>query len=638
MIAKSRFVPVFEVPIPIYIMCGIAGVFQLSLPETEILPLLGRMNAAMTHRGPDDEGCWTASEVRSGLGVRRLSIVDLVTGRQPLLNEDESVGLACNGEIYNHRELRRELEQKGHRFRSHSDCEVILHLYEDHGLDCLKRLNGMFSLAILDRRNRRLLLARDPAGMKHVYCASTPKGFCFASEAKALFASGLVSAAPDWEGLSVYLAAAYVPAPQTCFQGIRRLPAGTYLLVEEGRETGGSFWTTRFDTGGAPRSDQDYADELEQRLRRAVASHTAADVPVGAFVSGGWDSSLVAVFAAEAASAPIKTFSIVFPEEPDENEAQYSRALAEHIGSQHFEVEFRTSQIPELLQKVVRAVEEPCTTSPSPLLYQLSAEAASEVKAVVGGEGADELFGGYPWFRGDWLYHARRLAPRPLLRPLADRVMDPRWGRCWRILAAGSDRDADLEWLRIFTQQQAGRFLNVDLPLGTGQDIDPIRPPAETLDSCRDRIEERLSLDFTRRLADGLLFVNDKVGMAHSLEVRMPFLDRSVLDFALRLPSSMKVRNGQAKYVLSLLTRHLPPEIAGRRKYGLHFPMCAPPSGRFRAFVRETLLSTGRKTELFHRRSLEPWLENALAGRNRGMSQVWMLTNLAVWWDCFLNN
>jgi asparagine synthase (glutamine-hydrolysing) len=373
-------------------------------------------------------------------------------------------------------------------------------------------------------------------------------------------------------------------------------------------------------------------------LRAAVASHLVADVPVGAFVSGGWDSSLVAVFAAEAASRPLKTFSIVFPEEPGESEGQYSRALSRHIGSEHHEVEFRTSQIPELISKVVEAVEEPCIASPSPLLYQLSAAAGKEVKSVVGGEGADELFGGYPWFRRDWMYRARRLAPRPLLRPLADRVLDVRWGRFWRILAAESDRAADLEWVRDFTGWQKRRFLNPALPLADDPDLGPWRPPDATLASCRDRLEERLSLDLTRRLAEGLLFVEDKVSMAHSLEVRLPYLDRDVVDFALSMPSAMKIRNGQEKYVLSLLTRHLPPEIARRRKYGLHFPMLAPPAGHFSAFVREALLGSSRRQELFDRRHLEPWLANVLAGRSRGMRMAWALVFLAVWWDCFMSN
>ncbi len=618
-------------------MCGIAGGYNLDIPEDEFIPLLSRMSDAMIHRGPDDQGLWTTPEMRAGLAVRRLSIVDLVTGAQPLLNEDGSVGLAVNGEIYNHPTLRRELEQRGHRFRSRSDCEVVVHLYEDHGLDCLNRLEGMFSLAILDRTRRRLLLARDPAGMKHLYYARTASGLVFASVAKALFASGLIAPSPDWEGLSACLAAEYSPAPRTCFNGIERLPAGDYLLMEDGRETRGNYWTPRFQTPETPRSEQDYALELERRLRGAVTTHITADVPVGVFISGGWDSSLAAVFASQISSTPLKTFSLVFPEEPAEDESRFSRLLAQHIGSEHCEVEFRTSQIPALLPKVVEALEEPCVASPAPLLYQLSATAGRVVKAVIGGEGADELFGGYPWFCGDWLYRARRFVPRPLLRPLAERVLDPHWGRFWRILASDSDHSADLEWVRGFTRHQRRRFLHPGLPVPARTEGQPLAPPAATLASCWDRQQERLSVDLTRRLPEGLLFVEDKVGMAHSLEIRMPFLDSGIVDFALRLPSSMKRRNGQEKYILSLLSHHLPPAIAARRKCGLHFPMRTPPAGAFQSFVRDALLGA-RRPELFQRRHLEPWLARVLAGRKDGMRHAWLLTVLAAWWDRFLPN
>jgi len=617
-------------------MCGIAGVYQLEAQGAELPLVLDRMSGAMIHRGPDEEGCWIVPELRAGLAVRRLSIIDLVTGGQPLVNEDGSIALACNGEIYNYRTLRRELEARGHRFRSGSDCEVVLHLYEEHGPECLNRLDGMFGLAILDRREQRLLLARDPAGMKPLYYANTPKGFLFASEAKPLLISKMISAEPDWEGLNTFLAAEFVPAPRTCFRGIRRMRAGEFLSLTPGKERSGKFWTMRFDNSGPRRSDEEYAGELDRRLEQAVASHLAADVPVGAFISGGWDSSLTAWFASRLLSRPLKTFSIVFPEQPEENEAKYSRLLAKHIGSEHQEVEFRTDQVPDLMRKVVEAVEEPCTAAPSPLLYQLSAAAGKELKVVVSGEGSDELFGGYPWLRGEWLYRVRPFVPRPLVRPLADRVLDPRWGRFWRVLAAGSDRIADMEWLRGYTQHQKRSLLNPDLPFAEGPDFEPFTLPPETLESCVDRQQERLSQEFMRRLGDGLLLINDKVSMAHSLEIRMPFLDRNVIEFALSLPSSMKMRSGREKYILSKLTGRLPPEIARRRKYGLHFPMLATPSGRFPSFVRDTLLNSSRQPGLFHRARLEPWLDDVLAGRRKGMRLLWILTFLAIWWDGFM--
>jgi asparagine synthase (glutamine-hydrolysing) len=594
------------------------------------------MNQALVHRGPDEEGSWMAPELGAGLGVRRLSIIDLETGAQPLLNEDESIGLVANGEIYNHLALRTELEKRGHRFRSRSDCEVILHLYEEHGVECLGRLNGMFGLAILDRRERRLLLARDPAGMKPLYYTRAAKGFLFASEAKALFASGLVAAEPDWEGVGRALAARYCPAPKTCFRAVERLPAGSFLLLDKRGETQGRFWTMRFRNTEIPRSDEECADELERRLRAAVASHLVADVPVGAFLSGGWDSSLTALFAAQSSARRLKTFSIVFPEEPAENEARFARLVADQIGSEHYEVEFRTSQVPQLMEKVIEAVEEPCATGPAVVVYQLSGAAAREVKTVVGGEGSDELFGGYAWLRTGWAYGLRRFVPPPFVRPLAERVRGVKWGRVLRLLAADTDRQAHLEWHRGLATCHVKGLFHPDVLLAPNSSLEFLSPPAETWASCRDRLQERLSLEFTRRLADGILFVDDKASMARSLEVRLPFLDRDVMDFALGLPSHMKVRNGHEKYVVSLLAhRHLPPEIARRRKYGLHFPMYSRPNREFASYLRETLLGV-RRPGLFQHQHLEAWLKTSLVARAPRTLRVWQLTLLALWWDRFL--
>jgi len=618
-------------------MCGIAGLFQADIREREITALLGRMNCALVHRGPDEEGSWPVPELGAGLGVRRLSLVDLETGSQPLLTEDESVGLVANGEIYNHRALRAELEQRGHRFRSKSDCEVILHLYEEQGAECLGRLNGMFGLAILDRRERRLLLARDAAGMKPLYYTRAANGFLFASEAKALFATGMVAAEPDWVGVNNALAVRYCPAPRTCFRGVKRLPAGSYLLLDQRGEKQGRFWTMRFREPDPATSEEEYAGELEQRLRAAVTSHMVADVPVGAFLSGGVDSSLTAVFAAEAYSGRLKTFSIVFPEEPAENEARFARLVAERIGSEHHEVEFRSAQVAELMPKVIEAVEEPCGTAPAVVLYQLSGAAARQVKTVVGGEGSDELFGGYSWLRTSWAYGLRRVGPRPLLRPFTSRIRHPKWGRLVRLLAAQTDLLAHPEWHRSSDTCHLKGVFHPDLPLARDLSLGFLMPPAETLASCRDRLQERLALEFTGRLAEGILFVDDKTSMARSLEVRLPFLDRGVVDFALGLPSALKIRRRREKYVLSLLARrHLPPEIVRRRKYGLHFPMYARPKPEFTRFLRETLLGV-RRPDLFRHDRLEASLKTGLAPGGDRATPVWPLTTLALWWDRFIS-
>ena len=600
-------------------MCGIAGVFEFNGSDTTIPVVLKRMSDAMIHRGPDDCGAWAAPELQAGLTVRRLSIVDLVTGNQPLWNEDDSVAVVCNGEIYNHRALRKDLLARGHRFRSTSDCEVIVHLYEEYGEECLSHLEGMFGLAIFDIPRRSLLLARDPPGMKPLYYTRTPAGFFFASEIKALLATRLIGAAPDWSALNSFLSVDYVIAPGTSFENISSLCAGEKILLKPGSEVHSFFHQVKFGPEEENVSEEDYAARLEKLLDSAVASHLDADVQVGSFLSGGWDSSLVAWFAARRTAKKLKTYSLVFPEEPAENEGHFARLVANQIGSDHQEVEFRSAMIPELMERVVEAAEDPQGSSPAPLLYHLSSVAGKELKVVLSGEGSDELFAGYRWFRGQFLYRARTLAgpiPRPALRFLGRRILDKRWGRAIRILSARSPRDADLEWLRLFTPYQKKLLLNPKLPMQLiDPDLDLKRPPAETLASCRDRLQERLSIDLTRRLPDEILRVGDKMSMAHSLEVRMPFLDKSVFDFGLAVPSRLKLKNGREKYILSKLADRLPPEIRNRRKYGLHFPMLAPPTARFTTYLRERLLDSTASRELFQRPYLEQMLNRTLANR-----------------------
>lgn len=597
----------------------------------EDLPhLLGRMSGVLIHRGPDDNGVLLAPEMRAGLAVRRLSLVDVEHGHQPLTNEDGSVAVVCNGEIYNHRELRAALESKGHHFRTRSDVEVIVHLYEDLGIDCLQRLHGMFAVAILDRRQRRLLLARDAAGMKPLYVAQREGGIVFASEARALFASGLVQPEPNWSAVSTFLACSYVPAPQSSFAGVERLPAGGYLLAGVDSISRGAFWSYRYAEKPAPPSGG-YSEELEHLLEAAVKSHLVADVPVGAFLSGGWDSSLVAVLAARHTSR-LRTFSIVFPEHPILDETRWSRLVAGAIGSEHEEVEFRSADMPRLARQVVNSVEELCSTSPAPVLFALAAHAAPHVKAVLSGEGSDELFAGYAYLQNNWVYGLRRITPAAPFHALAPFAGGGKLGKLMRVLGAPSDDVADREWRRGATAAAIQSLVAIRAP-NSGTELDPLSLAPEARASCTDALQRRLGIEFTKRLADGLLLVVDKVTMAHSLEARMPFLDRSIVDFALALPSDWKLRGRQEKYVLKGMTHLLPPALARRRKQGLRnpSPMGSPQS---RAWVRDVLLEGGKRSGLFHLAALEPWLSQM--GRSLPVHHTaWTLVNLQLWWECF---
>ncbi|MGQ9632869.1 MAG: asparagine synthase (glutamine-hydrolyzing) [Bryobacteraceae bacterium] len=616
-------------------MCGIAGIFDCRLPEQAILRLLGAMTAEQRHRGPDEQGAVAVEQLGAGVACARLSIVDLEHGHQPAANEDRTVFAVLNGEVYNRGELQQELEGQGHRFVGHSDTEVLVHLYEELGEGFVERLEGMFGLAVLDTRRRRLLLARDGVGIKPLLVAETPHGFLFASEAKALFATGWIAPAPDLDALDTLLAAGYAPAPMSVFRGIRKLRAGEMLTADCGGVRTKKFWRFLYREPEV-RSGEEYSERLDGLLRRSVERHLAADVPVGAFLSGGWDSSLVAAFAARTAGVRLQTFSIVFPEDPGMDESRYSRLMAKELGSEHHEIEFSAEKLGESLPLLVRALEEPCTTAPGGIVYQLAAFAARQVKAVVSGEGADELFGGYEWARLDSPYWLRRVLPAGPFRQASEVVSHPRLRRALRILGAPSDVDADLEWRRALIPSQKRRILKPEFRRD-GPDLTPLRPAHETLASCRDSLQRRLGFDFTARLSEGILYITDRVSMAHSLEVRVPFLDKRVVEFALELPSHWKIHRGREKRILAeIARRHLPSAIAARRKQGLGYPARLWMREPLRRLAREILLDC-RRDGPFDGAGLEEHLKQAERHPHWASRRIGQTVFLQCWWNEFIS-
>jgi asparagine synthase (glutamine-hydrolysing) len=615
-------------------MCGIAGIVHADLPPSAIDALLVRMSRAMTHRGPDDEGRVVLTDERAGLAARRLSIVDVANGRQPVSNEDGTVHVVFNGEIYNHVSLRERLLLKGHHFHSRCDTEVIAHLYEDVGETLVHELDGMFALAVFDRRARRLLLARDGPGMKPLYVAGTPRGLLFASAVKALLASGQVEAQPDPAAINAYLTLGYFPGPRSGLLGIEKLGAGECLIAERGQVRRTRFWRYRCREDRPPRRDEDYGEELDGLLQQTVRSHLAADVPVGSLVSGGWDSSLITTLAAREAGSRLKTFSIVFPDHARRDESRYSRLLTNRLGTDHHEIEFRASQLPDLLLKAMPCLEEPVAASPSLLMYLVSSLASQHVKTVLTGEGADELFGGYSWLRGGG----------GLRRPIESRgtigTRIARWLRSRQAPASaagrrGADDGRSLDGMRSLSLENRRRVLRPDFR-PAGPDLEGIRLDPEIAASCGDRLQARLALEFTARLPDRVLLHADKMSMAHSLETRMPFLDRGIVAFAERLPSNMKIRGRQRKYVLSLLGRHLPPEIARRRKQGLDYPKATLTSGPVAKVLRDMLFDGAASGGPFERRFLEAVYDGWLHRGQPLFHRPLLLVFLQVWWNTFV--
>lgn len=573
-------------------MCGICGAVCFEPPA--IPPeALQAMCSAQRHRGPDGEGVWTAS-FRGlagepgwvGLGHRRLAVIDPVArSQQPLANEDGSIQLVCNGEIYNFRELRRELEARGHRFRSGSDCEVILHLYEEEGFAAASRLNGMFAFGLWDGNRRRLWLCRDRLGVKPLVWAGDGRRLLFASEIRALLASGLVPRVLDRRALALYLAFNYVPAPATALCGIRKLePAGS-LVLEAGRVEIGSWWRLPppAEEPGI-RADPGLRHRLFRALEEAVSGCLLADVPVGAFLSGGLDSGIVVALMSRISRRAVPTFTVAYPEDPLWDESAAARRLARFFGCEHHEIPVGRRDLFEAAFAVLEEFDEPFADSSGIPTWIVSREAARRVKVVLSGDGGDELFAGYrSYLAAGWRGRYRKIPPgirSRLIRPLLERLPDGRGARLGEMVrrakkfvrAAEGD---EIEGL-LALKEVIPRSLRRRLTPAAGEQPDPARSWVETLwrRHPADPLNRMLATDLYDSLPGDMLVKVDRMSMAHSLEVRVPLLDHRVVELAFAVPGAVKMRRGVPKALLrDIFCDLLPPGHAGRPKAGFEAPI-----------------------------------------------------------------
>ena len=606
-------------------MCGICGVVSASGsvdPER-----VARMSATLIHRGPDSAGDF--SDGTAALAARRLSIIDLETGDQPIANEDGTLHVVQNGEIYNYRELRRELERRGHEFRTHGDTEVLLHLYEEHGDGFAERLRGMFAVAIWDAPRRRLVLARDRFGIKPLYYRDADGELAFASELRAL-PRGEV----DLDALEAFLAFNSIPAPLTIFRDVRKLPAGQLLIWEDER-----IRVERFARPGPleVRDDEEaeLVEELRSRMRDSVRAHLVSDVPVGVLLSGGVDSSLLAALAAEETSEPLRTFSIGF-EERSFDELADARRVAQRYATDHHELVLRPDAA-LLLPVLAEVFDEPFADSSALPTYLVSELAASDVKVALSGEGGDELFGGYYTYAAD-LLAARVGGLARLVRPLVERLPSSSAKASLDYRAKRFVRAAHLPplerhhgWKEIFSVDA-----RVEL---TGR-----RSPFDPVDLLRARYDETAGADELARLqdvdlgtylVDDLLVKTDRASMAHSLEARVPYLDTVVTNLALALPTRHKVR-GLAKKVLlrKAAAPLLPREIVHGRKRGFSIPATAWLRGELEPFARETLAAdTLRRQGFFEPSAVHRLLDDHVAGREDLSRQLWGLLAFTLWYE-----
>jgi asparagine synthase (glutamine-hydrolysing) len=617
-------------------MCGICGSYDYTRGRTPDRAVLEQMNQALVHRGPDGGGIHVDGPV--GLAARRLAIIDLAHGDQPMLSDDGQVCVVQNGEILNHLELRRELERSGARFRTQCDTEVLLHLYLRHGPEFVSRLRGMFAVALWDRRQRSLLLARDRFGIKPLYYQDGDGSLSFASELKSLLRRPAFSRRVDRDALHAYLAFNSIPAPLTIFAQARKLPPGHLLLCGPDGVNVTRYARPAPAPAAALRREPpgELAEELRTRLQDSVRAHLLADVPVGVLLSGGVDSSVLAALAATASSERVSTFSIGFRERTF-NELDLARQVAERYGTDHHELVV-SPHIAELLPKLVAAFDEPFADSSAVPTFLVSELASSQVKVVLSGEGGDELFGGYETYAAHQL--AERVGPAVTrLAPLIERVPSSSRRVSLEYRAKRFARAAALPALErhhgfkeIFSAAQRDRLL-----LAQWRD-----PAADPLAGWRRRFEETESAPLLARLqdidlgiylADDLLVKTDRMSMFHSLEARVPYLDPVVADLALALPTSLKVRGLSKKRLLRRAAGPLvPPAILRARKRGFSIPAAAWLRGELAPLARELLAAERtRQQGYFEPAAVRELLDDHLARRQDYSRQLWGLMSFSLW-------
>lgn len=621
-------------------MCGIAGI----VGDTSVLTEgMSAMLHALRHRGPDGEG--TEQDDNAIFGHRRLSIIDLEGGRQPLVNADRSIWLVCNGEIYNYKELRADLEARGHRFLTHSDCEVIIALYVEYGDRLVDHLRGMFAFGLWDARKRRLLIGRDHLGQKPLYYARTARGFAFASEIKALLAFDPSLRELNLPALDQYLGLRLIAPPLSMFRGIRKLPPAHLLVLEAAGEPRiERFWSLSYQPKLAG-SEEQLLDELESKIEESLRLHLVSDVPVGALLSGGLDSSLlVAMLVKRIGVRNLSTFTVGLPH-PRFDEAPAARAVAQMFGTIHHERSLSPSLV-SLLPDLIYHLDEP--SDPLSLCaYHVSELASESVKVVIGGDGGDELFGGYDRYYGN-LYagHYARLPAalrRHVLGPALSLIPEAGWyksvGHQLRWLQrlsflSGSDRyAASLSYFyfdeaarsTLFTPEMLAQLKGVHAE-------DAIRAPFDA--AVGDPLDHMLSADSQVRLPDHPVMITDRMSMSHGLEARSPFMDHRLAEFAARLPSSMKIRGRSLRWAQrKLAARYLPPEILDRPKQGFSSALPYLLQHEYRALY-ERFLPDSKLVEagVLRREPIEALLRDHLARRADHGNRLWLLINAEMWY------
>ncbi|MBL9125286.1 MAG: asparagine synthase (glutamine-hydrolyzing) [Planctomycetaceae bacterium] len=631
-------------------MCGITGAVWTSAASAIEPEVLARMTDVLTHRGPDGRGVYTScvqqlspatGSVRVALGHRRLSIIDRVGGAQPLANEDETVWIVFNGEIYNFQELRHRLEGAGHTFRGHSDTEVLVHLYEDEGLDFLRHLNGMFALAIWDEKRRQLVLARDRLGKKPLIYRREPDRLLFASELKSLLQVPGLPRDIDPAALDSYLTYQYVPHPQMIFRGYHKLPPAHYAVWRDGQLQVGCYWQPDFRREVA-RPRREYLAELQELLTSAVELRLQSDVPLGAFLSGGIDSSIVVALMQKLRREPVKTFSIGFPV-AEYDETHYAREVARHIGTDHHEFQVEPDGV-EVLDRLVWYYDEPFADSSAIPTYYVSQLTRAQVTVALTGDGGDELFAGYARYRaaqiGGWFDRlpsaVRNVIAAEVWQKIPNnperRTLLRRYKRLIGALRQSPERRY-LEWVGIFGEASRAELYHEDFLSRLDRDPGEFLFAAFARAQGRDAVTRASLADLVTYLPCDLLTKVDIASMAHGLECRQPFLDYRVVELAAAMPIELKLRGARGKRILiEAFGELLPPAILRRRKMGFGVPLEHWFRRELRAFTRDVLLSSRCLDRGYFRpAAVTRLVDEHQAGRFDHSAKLWALLVLELW-------
>jgi asparagine synthase (glutamine-hydrolysing) len=594
----------------------------------------------MKHRGPDSRGMHVSDGV--GLGIQRLRVIDLRTGDQPIYNEDRSVVVVLNGEIYNFQELRARLSAAGHEFTTASDTEVIVHLYEEQGPACVRSLQGMFAFALWDARHRRLLLARDRVGKKPLLYCHRHRGITFASEIRALLQDSEVPREIDYQAIDCFLAYQYVPAPLSAFRAIRKLPPASALVFEDGRLSISRYWDLDYSVKRAVADPRELHEEIRGAIRRATRRRMIADVPLGAFLSGGIDSSAVVAAMAESSAEPVKTFSIGFDYQPF-NELPFARHIAEHFSTEHHEFVVKPNAV-ELIPRIVRHYGEPFADSSAIPSFYVAEQTRRHVTVALNGDGGDESFGGYNRYVSNLVSGRLSRLPRPVRRVGGllgesippNRDMASTRNRVKRILQSLA-MDAPQRYARHVSYFDSARRAEAYTPefkarIGTSLAPRVIDDPWES-SSGKSLIDVLLEVDVKTYLPGDLLVKMDIATMAHSLEARSPFLDTEIMELGASLPAELKVRGTEKKVVLrDALRGWIPGEILDRPKWGFAAPLAEWFRRDLRDYVRQVLfdpVTTSRG--YFDQDVIAQYFDSHAAGRMDNSPRLWALLMLELW-------